>query len=270
MNGNSLSLNGFNGSPWLGLPENLSGWIEAAAQAGFAYYAPDCPALSKWLEGGKSLAALARQMRDAGVGCEAVTVAAMLNGSAQQNSDLAFATRAAQELGARFVQVNVAAPTPAERVAALQQACVVTAGTGLRLAIEYMPITPLATLAETLALIDAVGREQAGALVDIWHHSRDPQGWETLATIPLDAIAYVEFCDARAPLGNDLVAEMMDRRTMPGEGVLDCARFADVLQSRGYSGMVSVEVLDREWRDQPPAAFAQSCAQATERYFPHQ
>lgn len=270
---NPLSLNGFNGSPWLGFTENLSGWIDAAAAAGFPLFAPDCPSLHKWVEAGRSLSQLAQTMCDAGVGCQAVTVAAMLDGSPQQDTDLAFAARAAQALGARFLQVNVAAATATDREAALVRACETVAGTGLRIAIEYMPITPLATLAETVALVDAVGRDKAGALVDIWHHSHDPEGWETLATCPLDAIAYVEFCDARAPLGNDLMLEMMDRRALPGEGVLDCTRFAELLKSRGYSGMVSVEVLDRERRGEPgaplpPHPFAKACAQAAQRYFP--
>lgn len=262
-----FTLNGANGTVWLGLKQNLAGWVEAAAAAGFDYLSPDCPSLAAWMEEGHSLAALARKMRDAGVASPIVTICAMLDGSPQQDAGLAFAVQAAEALGARILQVNMAADTPAARLAALEQACRITEGTGLKLALEYMPTTGLSTLAQTVEIVDAVGHDRAGALVDIWHHSHDPQGWETLATCPLSAIAYAEFCDAPPPVSDDLTDEMMHRRLMPGEGVLDCARFADVLHNRGFNGIVSVEVLNREWRDRPLEDFAQACFASTSRYF---
>ena len=265
---NALTLNGFNGSPYLGLPENLSGWIDAAAAAGFAYFTPDCPAIAAWLEAGRTLPALAQKFRDAGTGCAVISVAAMLDGSDQQDRDLAFAAAAGEALGAQFLQVNVGAPDKASQLAALEQACRAVAGTGLKLALEYMPVSPLATLADTLELLDAVGHESAGALIDIWHHSHDPKGWETLATIPLSAIAYAEFDDAMPPASSDLINEMLHRRTMPGEGVLDCARFAGILRQRGFDGLVSVEVINREWRDRSVSDFARACHDTTRRYFP--
>lgn len=167
-----------------------------------------------------------------------------------------------------MAQVNVSAVGRAAQETALARACDTLDGRGLKLAIEYMPITPLATLADTLALIAGVGNDRAGALVDIWHHSHDPAGWETLAAAPLDAIAYVEFCDAAPRESDDLTHEMLHRRRMPGDGVLDCARFAGLLARRGYAGMVSAEVLDEAWRARPAAQFAQACHDASRRYFP--
>lgn len=265
---NALTLNGFNGSPYIGQPENLSQWIDAAAAAGFAYYTPDCPAISAWLEAGRNLPALAQQFREAGIGCAVISVAAMLDGSAQQDRDLAFSKAAGEALGAQFLQVNVGAPDKPSQLAALERACDTLTRTGLKLALEYMPISPLATLADTVELVDAVGHDKAGALVDIWHHNHDPQGWETLSTVPLSAIAYAEFDDALPPLGSDLIEEMLHRRTMPGEGVLDCARFAHILRDRGYDGLVSVEIINREWRERPITDFTRACHDTTRAYFP--
>lgn len=265
---NALSLNGFNGSPWLGQPENLGGWIDAAAAAGFEYFAPDCPAIAGWLDAGRTLPQLAARFRSAGTRCLVVTVAAMLDGSPGQRTNLAFAAAAAAALDAPMLQVNMGVATPAAQLGALEQACRALEGTGLKLAIEYMPTTPLATLADTLALVQSVGTDRAGALIDIWHHSYDPGGWETLETIPLEAVAYAEFNDARPRASDDLAAEMLNRRAMPGEGTLDCARFASLLAARGYSGTISVEVLDEEWRARPPAAFARACHEAARSFFP--
>ena len=43
----------------------------------------------------------------------------------------------------------------------------------------------------------------------------------------------------------------MNRRPLPGDGIADLQRFADVLRGNGFDGTVSVEVLSRELRARP-------------------
>ena len=265
---NRFSLNTFNESPWVGGSADLGGWIDAAASAGFGLIGPDCPSIDAWLAGGGTLPALARRMRDAGIGCEVVAVCALIDGSEAQLAGLQRAVTFAGALGARMLQVNVAAPDAPARLDAVAKAASLLDDTGLKLALEYMPFTSLSTLAETLEIVAVLGTARAGALVDIWHHANDPGGWEALAAAPLDAIAYVEFDDAKAPgQGVDLADETMHHRTFPGEGVLDCARFAEALRARGYAGMVSIEVLDRAWRGRPAGEFARACHAASAPYW---
>jgi sugar phosphate isomerase/epimerase len=265
---NRLSLNIFNESPWVGGSGDLGAWIEAAAAAGFPLIGPDCPSIEAWLAGGGTLPALAQRMRDAGIGCEVVAVCAMIDGSAAQLAGLQRAASFAEALGARMLQVNVAAPDAHARLEAVATAASLLDSSGLKLALEYMPFTSLCTLAETLEIVAEVGAARAGALVDIWHHAHDPGGWEALAGAPLDAIAYVEFDDAKAPgQGADLADETMHHRTFPGTGVLDCGRFARACRARGYTGMVSIEVLDRAWRGRPLRDFARTCHVASAPYW---
>ena len=136
-----------------------------------------------------------------------------------------------------------------------------------RLAIEYLPITPLARVADTVALARQVGFERAGALIDIWHHEHGPDSWDDLATVPPEAVAYVEFDDAFAVESDDLAMEMMSRRTFPGQGVLDCARFARVLSAIGVADLVSVEVLNADWRERDLAQFARECLTTSRPYW---
>lgn len=278
---NALSFNGFCRSPWYGGRADLAASVDAAARAGFDLFAPDCLSLAHWYEDGHSDADLARTMRDAGIACGPLAACALLDGSESALRQLERAAHAAVALGTTLLQVNLAAPTAETRRASVEQACrlldeiCADASASLRLAIEYMPTSPLATLAETLDIVAHVGAARAGALVDIWHHSHDPAGWETLAAAPLDAIAYVEFDDALPPLADDpaagtiagIMAEMMERRTFPGEGVLPTARFADLVRERGYRGLVSVEVLSREWLDRPLVEFATRCRQSAARFW---
>lgn len=246
--------------------EDLPAWVAAAAAAGFDAYSPDCLSLAAWRARGETVASLATQIADAGLGCDIVAACGVLDGSETVVAQLRNAAQDALHLGSRFLQVNCAAATPAARRDAIAAACEAIDNTGLRLAIEYMPFTPLCSLAETAAICAEVGFHRAGALIDIWHHAHDPNGWEALTRVPLAAIAYVEFNDALPGGNGDLAHETMERRTMPGKGILPCARFADTLLARGYQGWVSIEVLNGMWRDRPPMDFARACL-ATSRSF---
>ena len=261
-------LNGFNGSVFTGQKEDLRGWIDAAAAAGFAFYGPDFFTLGPWIEQGGDPAALARHMRDAGVGCGVIAAAGMLDGNPQALATLTRAADVADALGARFLQINMDGPDPATRQAALEQACEALAGRGLKLAIEYMPTTGLNSLAETVALARHVGTDRAGAMIDIWHHTHGPDSWDDLAAAPADAIAYIELDDALPPAGGDPFVEMMDRRTFPGEGVFDVPRFLSLIAGTGYAGMVSIEVLNAAWRGKPLPDFARRCFASSAAFWP--
>jgi sugar phosphate isomerase/epimerase len=257
-----LCLNAFNGSPFFGLREDLPGWIDAAAEAGFPLISPDRFALEAWLGRGETLTGLATKLGEAGIGCGAITAVGLLDGS-NMAKDLRWAADAAEALGARLLQVNVGAPDRDIRLRAVERACKAIDGRGLRLAIEYLPFTPLNNVAETVEIARNIGFDRAGVMIDIWHHSFGPDEWADLAAVPLDAIAYIELDDAPSLETDDLAAETLSRRVFPGEGIFDIARFVDLIRAKGYAGMVSVEILSEAWRtrsphDQASAAYASS------------
>ena len=260
-------LNGFNGSVFTGQPGDLPGWIDAAAAAGFPLFGPDSFTLAAWQARGETLAALARRMRDAGIGCGYIAAAAMLDGTPEALTALSGAAEAADALGAPFLQINMGGADHATRRTALEQAVEMLDGRGLKLAIEYMPQTGLNSVTETAALARHVGTDRAGAMIDIWHHSHGPDSWDDLAAVPADAIAYIELDDALPRPGDDLIHEMMDRRTFPGEGTFDIARFVTLIADKGYDGMVSIEVLNAQWREWPPADFARRCLESSAAFW---
>jgi sugar phosphate isomerase/epimerase len=49
-------------------------------------------------------------------------------------------------------------------------------------------------------------------------------------------------------LSDDVLDETMNRRTWPAHGEFDLHRFARTLMDRGWTGLVSVEVLSEELR----------------------
>jgi sugar phosphate isomerase/epimerase len=138
---------------------------------------------------------------------------------------------------------------------------------GARLALEMPPIGELNNISAALSVVDAVGYARASLMIDTFHFSRGSSTWSQLESFPLEALGYVQFDDALAPEGDDVMHETLDRRTMPGEGELELWRFANTLMGRGWSGLVSVEVLSAELRQLDVATFARLAYEHTAPYW---
>ncbi len=141
------------------------------------------------------------------------------------------------------------------------------AASGARLAVEFAPTGAIDSINGALDVVEQVGPERSGILIDSWHFFRGPSEWEDLATVPLERIAYVQFDDALDPLSDDVMSETTDRRTWPGQGTLDLSRFASTLTTRGWDGMVSVEVLSREHRALDVATFTRLAFETSQPFW---
>jgi sugar phosphate isomerase/epimerase len=263
----TLCLNGFNTSPYYGVPTDVPAWVDAAARAGFPLFGPDRWSLEAYTNNGGTLDKLARLMRDAQVGCGFIGAAAVLGMSDNLKGEMEIALRAAQTLGARFIQVNANAPDWPTQIAAMKEAAAVVKGSGVRVAVEFLPTMSLGALNETVELVRHAGLENAGAQIDIWHHTRGPSTWADLENVDLDAVAYVEFNDAPPMLSDNLLHELMERRSFPGEGEFETQRFADAFRKRGYDGIVSIEVLNGDWRKRDLRDYAARAFQTSAPYW---
>jgi sugar phosphate isomerase/epimerase len=139
---------------------------------------------------------------------------------------------------------------------------------GTRLALEMPPIGELNSISAAGSVVDEVGYGRASLLIDTFHFSRGRSTWEELESFPLEALGYVQFDDALPPESDDVMHETMDRRAMPGDGEFELERFVATLTGRGWSGLVSVEVLSEELRQLDIATFARRAYQATAPYWP--
>jgi sugar phosphate isomerase/epimerase len=263
----SLCLNGFNGSPYYGVATDVPAWVDAAARAGFPLFGPDRWSLEAYVKNGGALEQLARLMRDAQVGCGFIGAAAVLGMSDNLTGDMQIALRAAQILGARFIQVNANASDWERQTAAMKEAAAVVRDSSVRIAVEFLPTMSLKGLTETVDLVRDAGLDAAGAQIDIWHHTRGPSTWTDLEGVDLDAVAYVEFNDAPPMLNDDLLHELMERRIFPGEGEFETQRFADAFKKRGYDGIVSVEVLNGAWRTRDLRDYAAHAFQTSAQFW---
>jgi len=135
--------------------------------------------------------------------------------------------------------------------------CIVAMGPNRpRLALEFFPYGPIATLEQAVALCAAVGWDDCGLLVDTWHFFHSGEPWALFKSLDPAQIALVHADDAALPLSDDLAEESRFRRVPLGEGCLPIASFASVLRDLEYDGVVSLEVLSRSLRALPATEVA--------------
>lgn len=134
----------------------------------------------------------------------------------------------------------------------------------VRLGVEFIPHGHVPDLTVARRLVGSLDAP-VGLVVDSWHVCRGPDRWAELAAVPAAEVAYVQVDDALPPVTDDPAHETVHRRTVPGEGTLDLARFCAALSACGYAGWVGVEVLSEALRDEPLAAVALRLHRVTER-----
>jgi len=263
-----LCFNTFNRSSFLIDDPDLPTQISAAAAAGFTWFGPDTFSIASWETAGHSLGEL-RDMIE-GHGLAVWEIAALNLGERDETLAQALAiARQAAVLGPRWILTNVGLPVDEELGDLFDEVCVLLAaeGAGVRPAIEYLPFTPASSIGTTMPLIDRVGCDRARILYDVWHHFRGPDTDAELAAASAESIAYVQFSDALPMIGDDLMHETLERRTFPGEGEFDLGVYCEQMRAKGFDGVVSVEILNGEWRHADQYEFARRAHDATRRFW---
>jgi sugar phosphate isomerase/epimerase len=236
---------------------DLATVLDAAAGAGFDAVGLDLQTVTE-------SAAVASQVRSRGLGvtdvgvlavgaAEPGQVAGAPHGHVQTAETLA---ELAAAVGATRCVTVLTAPPSAGIVAALRRCGAILAGAGVRLALEFLPYGPLATLAMAMRVCGEVGWDRCGLQLDAWHFLNSGRPWRLLASVRADQIALLQVSDVRPPVGDDLRYEGRFRRAIPGTGDGDLPRFLDIVRGGGYAGPVSVEVLSLDLRARPPAVAA--------------
>ncbi len=206
----------------------------------------------------------ARAYQQSGMGCHELLALVVSDDEAATLSQAAQLAEKAAVIGAPWVlTVFLTSPDPklVDRCAGM------LADGGARMAVEFTPLGPVTSIPAGLEVVAAAGKDRSGLLLDSWHFCRLDSTWDDLERLPLEQIAYVQFDDALPVAGDDLVHETINRRTMPGEGELELARFASTLLDRGWDGLVSVEVLSEDLRLIPVEGVVQQAHDASLPYW---
>ena len=156
------------------------------------------------------------------------------------------------ELGARNVLVVSSEADPARVAEALRRLCEWAEPFAMRVALEFLMITPIRSLAQARTIVDACDHPAAAVLVDTLHLARAGNTPDDVAALPADLRPYVQFCDAPATCGDSHQAyleDALDRRSAPGEGDLPLAALLTHLPA---DCPLSLEVRSRAYREAYP------------------
>ena len=248
--------NTFNQSPFVGGHIDLMTKVDAAAAAGFIFFGPDAYYIEAWLQDGGTLQALANRLAAIKKSCWEIAASLVLGDRAESLAAARKAMPIASVLEPTRIQINVGTQVDQKSTTNLAEICELLRPTGAKIAIEYLPFMPLRSIGKTFQLVQQLGLDCAGVLVDTWHHFRGTDNDEDLDALPLDALAYVQFEDAPKVISTNLTDETLNRRVFPGEGEFPLHRFRQRMKAKGFVGVVSVEAISAEWRNRDIFEFA--------------
>ena len=138
---------------------------------------------------------------------------------------------------------------------------------GATVALEFLPMMPIDTIAKTLDIVRRVGGP-IGVCVDTWHFFRGPDTWAELEALPAADLAYVQFNDALPLASDDLMSETLQRRTLPGEGEFELPRFCEIVRAKGYDGPIAIEIMSATLRSEGAHEYARKTEAAARPYWP--
>jgi sugar phosphate isomerase/epimerase len=114
---------------------------------------------------------------------------------------------------------------------------------GLRVTLEFMPISSIQDLSAGWAIVQGANRSNAGLCFDTWHYFRSKPDDALLQSIPGERVFEVQLADALIALqGKDLTDDLLRFRRLPGQGEMPIAQLVPVLKRIGAWRSVGPEV----------------------------
>ena len=156
---------------------------------------------------------------------------------------------AAAEVGARHVIGQLPDPDRARATDRFGHLCDLALDFGLTVDLEFPSWSETGDLGAAAAVVKAVGRANAGVLIDSLHFFRSGSSPADLSPLPRSWFRFVQLCDAPAeapPTVEGVIHTARAARSLPGYGGLPLAGLLGRLPAVPYSLEVPNEVLRRE------------------------
>ena len=242
--------------------------IAAAATAGFQGVGLDVWSIDRHRDLGGTLAELRAALDRHAIACTELQVFVFTDDPVATKANAEHIAPIARVLRPEILMAGIHVPVDDAVVANLTRFAPLVTSTGASMAIEFLPMMPINTIAKTRDLIARAGLSPAtaGVCLDVWHFPHGPNDWPDLEALPLAELAYVQFSDHPPLLSNDLTSATLQRRVVPGEGVLELDRFVAAVQTKGYTGPVAAEVISAELRTLSPVESARRVYEGMARY----
>ncbi|OHD28251.1 MAG: hypothetical protein A2Y38_13475 [Spirochaetes bacterium GWB1_59_5] len=123
----------------------------------------------------------------------------------------------------------------------------------LSLYLEALNWTPLSGLEDSIELIDLVGGDNLGLVIDFWHMWCAGATAEKIAMLDRRYIKGVHFCDSAEPLGVRSPDQTQpSRRVWTGGGLIPLKEWVEAIKATGYDGWWSPELFSpKHWELDP-------------------
>lgn len=168
-------------------------------------------------------------------------------------ADYAPVLAACAALGIETMIANAACPDQALVARDLAAVADLAAAHGMRIALEFIPVSTIPDLSTALAVIEAAGRRNIGLVIDALHLARSGGEARDLAAVPPERLLILQLCDGPSAALASAEArrhEMRAGRLLPGEGAFDLAA---LLRAMPPSVEVEAEVPNADFAHLPPA-----------------
>jgi sugar phosphate isomerase/epimerase len=124
--------------------------------------------------------------------------------------------------------------------------------TAAKIAYEFMPFdVNVNTLDTALALVTEAGRANGGLAIDTWHMSKLGIAPDELARVASRYLTWVELSDGHFENMEDAIDEVINHRSLPGEGEFEIPAYVEACRTAGYEQPWGVEVLSADLRSLP-------------------
>jgi sugar phosphate isomerase/epimerase len=244
--------------------------IDAAAQAGYGAAGPRVSGRypgDAWPSVDADPSAFARIREAAAEKCIRVSSISGYYLSPQvRPSHLRANVEAARAVGAPMILQGCFDADHARVAELLRDYAAAAADAGIRIALEFMPMSGLKTIEQTRTVIAASGAANVGILVDTLHLARSGATAADVAALDPASIYLTQLSDAPAQLaaGSTLFDEAMSGRLYLGDGGLDLAAVVNALPADAELELETPVVAHERL---PPAQRARHAAEAAQRFF---
>ncbi len=181
-----------------------------------------------------------------------------------QPGGLKQALETGRELGAKFVIAAAADDCRTRLMENIASMCELAEPIGLKVAIEFIPYSSIASLKDACQAVSAIGWSNCGIVVDALHLARSQTPASELAAVPAQCVYLSHLCDAPRIAPPDLRGESRTRRLLPGMGELP---LFDLLDGLPVHVPIEIEAPCAAVAHLPPIERARQVAAATTRFF---
>ncbi len=206
-----------------------------------------------------------RVMADTGIALLDVELARIFDGMDLEKYRPTMET--AVELGGKHILSSIWTTEKDYYIERFAELCDMAAEYNLTVDLEYVPIAGVKTLAQTVEVLKAVNRDNAGLMVDMHHFHRAHDNPEDLKTLPAKWFHFAHLCDAPAEIPTDpdeFLNILRANRSYVGEGGIDLSAILNAMPQMPYSielpRNVSSDVIGYK-------AHAQRCIDTAKAYF---